>query len=106
MLRTIRHLRVRTKFLLLFGFLALGYAVLGAIVFSSLPSRGMPLNQSEILFPFAFGFAILMIGLLLAVYLAGSIIRPLATLTNTLADLHRGESGLLYWTKSQTAVMR
>jgi len=101
MLRMIRHLRVRTKFLLLFGFLALGYAVLGALVYSSLPSLGMPLNQSEILFPFALGFAILMIGLLLAVYLAGSIIRPLATLTNTLADLHRGESGLLYWTKSQ-----
>jgi len=59
------------------------------------------LNQSEFLFPFALGCAILMIGLLLAVYLAGSIIRPLATLTNTLADLHRGESGLLYWTKSR-----
>jgi methyl-accepting chemotaxis protein len=61
----------------------------------------MPLNQPEILFAFALGSAILMIGSLLAVYLAGSIIRPLATLTNTLADLHRGESGLLYWTKSQ-----
>ena len=101
MLRMIRHLRVRTKFLLLFVFLALGYIVFGTLVYGSLPSAGMPLNQPEILFAFALGSAILMIGSLLAVYLAGSIIRPLATLTNTLADLHRGESGLLYWTKSQ-----
>ena len=101
MLRMIRHLRVRTKFLLLFVFLALGYIVFGSLVYGSFPSAGMPLNQPEILFAFALGSAILMIGSLLAVYLAGSIIRPLATLTNTLADLHRGESGLLYWTKSQ-----
>src|SRR3990172_5684241 len=101
MLRMIRHLRVRTKFLLLFVFLALGYIVFGTLVYGSLPSAGMPLNQPEILFAFALGSAILMIGSLLAVYLAGSIIRPLATPTNTPADLHRGESGLLYWTKSQ-----
>jgi methyl-accepting chemotaxis protein len=100
MLRAIaRHLRIKTKFLLLCGLFVSGYVICAALSYpllagSTAASGASPLIVLAVAGAFAIG------GSLLAWYLAMSMSRHVLSLANVFNSHNHGESGLLKWVKA------
>ncbi len=101
MLRAIRHLTVRVKFLVVCGFFVLGYAVFGAFSYHTLMQQAATINRNKILVMLAVGSAIIIVGCLLGWYIARGIARPLVSFTKRLQDITHGEGGLIKWVKAE-----
>ncbi|MBM4298081.1 MAG: methyl-accepting chemotaxis protein, partial [Deltaproteobacteria bacterium] len=97
MLRTwTRSIALSTKLYLLCAIFTIGYLSAGLLTYGAVGHAA----AGQLYFGFAVGGAIILLGCLLAWYLADSIGRPLLNFANRLESLNHGDAGLLKWVKA------
>ena len=98
MLRAMRHIKMRGKFVLLCGFFSAGYVAFGLLLYGALkdPAFAVSVNLALLL-----GSAIVAVGIALGIYLAWSLAHPLERFTAKLEDINVGSSGLMHWDEAR-----
>jgi methyl-accepting chemotaxis protein len=98
MLRSMRHLRIRGKFVLICAVFSASYLLFGIVLYSTVDSTTAP---SSLALAFAVGGTLIAAGIFLAFYLAWSLAHPLERFTAKLEEINIGGAGLIRWDEAK-----